>query len=204
MYDYDSDDYDYGFHGLDHDDYDDMLLFHMHMMNEMNLDDPYAYDPVLDTSNDSQTHSDYFQWEETRMKDSHLLKFKAMVPGEGERDEFELNSVTGGDWGAIGKMEEKQRGGWLESKMVVGYQQTYNLANQLGSLVTAWRERMKQCQGDWSKVQIRTLIGARKVTQNEALGGLQGIDEEDPSFDSWWLRECFGAKETEFSVEDRM
>jgi len=204
MYDYDSDDYDYGFHGLDHDDYDDMLLFHMHMMNEMNLDDPYAYDPVLDTSNDSQTHSDYFQWEETRMKDSHLLKFKAMVPGEGERDEFELNSVTGGDWGAIGKMEEKQRGGWLESKMVVGYQQTYNLANQLGSLVTAWRERMQQCQGDWSKVQIRTLIGARKVTQNEALGGLQGIDEEDPSFDSWWLRECLGAKETEFSVEDRM
>ena len=56
--------------------------------------------------------------------DSHLLQFKALVPEDKLewRDEVKLNSITGGDWDRVGKVEEKRRGGWLESKMVVGYQ----------------------------------------------------------------------------------
>merc|ERR1719186_2112213 len=113
------------------------------------------------------SHSNYFRWEERSMKDSHLLNFMAPVPGPGERggDESKLNSSTGGDWETVGKMEKER--GWLESQMVVKYQDLYNLASQLGSLITAWRGRMNQCQGNWSKDQSVEFMRARQVTRTE-------------------------------------
>eukprot|EP00092_Neocalanus_flemingeri_P026280 GFUD01028489.1.p1 GENE.GFUD01028489.1~~GFUD01028489.1.p1 ORF type:complete len:936 (+),score=258.82 GFUD01028489.1:51-2858(+) len=202
-FDYDSDDFGdmYGF-GYDDDDYSDDFAFHLNMMD---IDNPYIYDPVLDTSSSadsSSSYSDYVKWEETRMRDSHLLHFSPLIPGVEERDErfqfqLKLSSIDGGDWGRVEKMEEKF-GGWLESKMVVGYQDLYNLASQMGSMITAWRGRMKQCHGDWSKEKIRTLLSARKVTRKDASGEFE--DEEQ----DWWFTQFLGAKEIEISVEDRM
>eukprot|EP00092_Neocalanus_flemingeri_P039730 GFUD01043268.1.p1 GENE.GFUD01043268.1~~GFUD01043268.1.p1 ORF type:complete len:938 (-),score=240.23 GFUD01043268.1:76-2481(-) len=95
--------------------------------------------------------------------------------------------------------------------MVVKYQDLYNLAGQLESLITAWRVRMKQCQGDWSKEQIKKLLKARKVQQNvlqledyEDLGTEGANPElEDKTGLDWWLRHILGAKESETTVEDR-
>jgi len=201
----------YGYHGYN--DYGYGYDYGHDYMDD--FDDSYGYDDWLDSSSDSNESlsDDYFKWEEMRMKDSHLLKFKAVVPGGGSREELRLNSVTGGDWGRVSKMEET--GGWLDSNMVVGYQDLYNLASQLGNLVTAWKGRMKQCQGDWSKEQIKKLLKARKITRNLGMGEMQEVDEEkfnleelvaNPYLNSvdFWLREFLKLEETDISVEDRM
>merc|ERR1719186_1377970 len=150
------------------------------------------------------SHSNYFRWEERSMKDSHLLNFMAPVPGPGERegDESKLNSSTGGDWDTVGKMEKER--GWLGRQMVDKYQDLYNLASQLGSLITAWRSRMDQCQGNWSKEQTTKLLRTRQVTRDEPR--IQEDDEKDPDTTGmgWWLSHFVGVRETEMSVEDRM
>ena len=206
-HDYDSDDFDLGYDKFEYgygmnsysDDSGDEMAFHMHMMG------------MLDDSYDSQIlpNSDYFDWEETRMKDSHLLQFRALVPGVGLREEPRITSMGGGEWGKITEMEKGR--GWLESKAVVGYQDLYNLASSVGTMLTAWRVRMKQCQGDWSKDQITELLKIRKVTRNQALSEIHEYNEEDmygvANNDTdlgWWLRQFLGTHEVDLSVEDRM
>jgi len=194
MFDEESDEYDVGF------DFAEAVAIAHQRQNERNLAYGQAfYDSVMNGS-----HSNYFRWEERSMKDSHLLNFMAPVPGPGERegDESKLNSSTGGDWDTVGKMEKER--GWLESQMVVKYQDLYNLASQLGSLITAWRSRMDQCQGNWSKEQSTELMRTRQVTRDEPR--IQEDDEKDPDMTGmgWWLSHFVGVRETEMSVEDRM
>ena len=90
------------------------------------------------------------------------------------------------------------------------------MASQLGSLVTAWKERMNQCQVDWTKEEMKKLMKARKVRLNEAVSGLQGDDDEDLGLVSnplvqdktggwgWWFRRFVSAKDTEIPVDDRL
>ena len=91
MYDEYDDDFGmhgYGGYGIDPryphtaDDYDEVVEFQMHMeaMRHAMFNDSYG-------SSDSNIlpNSDYFHWEDVRMKDSHLLLFKATMPGVGLR-----------------------------------------------------------------------------------------------------------------------
>merc|ERR1719154_199820 len=69
---------------------------------------------------------------------------------------------------------------------------------------------MKQCQGDWSKEQIKELLKARKVTRNDTLGSIYEDEEDanavlkDKTGLAWWLREFMGSKEMDITVEERM
>ena len=76
-HDYDSDDFDLGYDEFEYgygmngysDDSGDEMAFNMHMMG------------MLDDSYDSQIlpNSDYFNWEETRMSDSHFAAFQPLA-----------------------------------------------------------------------------------------------------------------------------
>jgi len=211
----DSDDIDYGFHnGMnEYGDYgfdpsslyhggEDDMAFHMHMM-AMLEDSSYEEDSSIDSLN--LQNSSYFDWEETRMKDSYLLQFRPLVPVMGIRKETRLTSVAGAEWSKIVRMEN-MKGSWLESRTAVRYQDLANLSQKVASLLTAWKLRMKQCEGDWSKAQTNILLEHRKVAE---LIKLPELDEEKISelpFSEarmrWW--QFLATKETDMSVEDRV
>jgi len=221
-YDYDSDEYGYELRygmnatrGNPHDDYE----YYMYMQGM--LDDSYdsynSYDyqgspgspGSLDSQNSQKSwRSEYFDWEETRMKDSHLLHFSALVPQLGERmlmreEGARITSMAGGEWSMIAKMENE--GGWLESNGVIGYQDMYNLAGNLVNLLTAWRMRMKHCQVEWSKDQITKLLNVWKVTRSDEVVefGDEGPEDYNTGF-VWWMFQMMGTKETDLSVDDRL